>query len=67
MLVFEQNVNMQVCVAGVHPVAYEERAVSAIQNLDPDPGELFCGTHDLHLEGALAWGRRQTTRHKVSR
>lgn len=54
MLVLEQDVDVNVCVGGVHSVANQEGAVLAVQDLDPNPGHLLSGRHNLHLKRLLA-------------
>lgn len=54
MLALEQDVDVNVCVGGVHSVANQEGAVLAIQDLDPNPGHLLGGRHNLHLKRLLA-------------
>lgn len=54
MLVLEQDVDVNICVGGVHSVANQEGAVLAVQDLDPNPGQLLSGTHNLHVKRLLA-------------
>lgn len=54
MLVFEQNVDVELCIGGVHSVANQERPILSIQDLNPDPGELLHWRHDLHFKGLLS-------------
>lgn len=53
MFVLEQNVDVNVPVGGVHSVANQEGAVLTIQDLDPNPGEIFYCRHNLHLKSLL--------------
>lgn len=54
MLVLKQNVDVNVRVGGIHSVANQEGAILAVQDLDPNPGELLHWRHDLHFKGLLA-------------
>lgn len=54
MLGLQENMNMQVSVGGVHPVANQERPIPTIKNLNPDPGELLCWGDDLYLKQLLS-------------
>ena len=56
MLLLQQNLDVQVRVAGVHPVAHQERAVPPVQNLDPYSGKLLGGRRNLHVKGLLPRG-----------
>lgn len=38
MLIFEQDVDVNVCVGGIHPVADQKGAILTIQDLEPNPG-----------------------------
>lgn len=37
MLVLEQDVDLNVCVGGIHSVANQKRAILTIQDLGPNP------------------------------
>lgn len=53
MLVFEQDVDVNVWVCGIHPVSDQKGAVLTIQDLQPNPGEMFPRGFDFHLKGFL--------------
>lgn len=38
MLVLEQDVDVNICVGGVHSVANQKGTILTIQDLDPNPG-----------------------------
>lgn len=38
MLIFEQDVDVNVWIGGIHPVADQKRAILTIQDLEPNPG-----------------------------
>lgn len=38
MHIFEQDVDVNVWVGGIHPVADQKGAILTIQDLEPDPG-----------------------------
>lgn len=53
MLVLEQDVDVDVCVGGVHSVANQIGAILTIQDLDPNPGHLLSSRYNLHLKSLL--------------
>lgn len=55
VLISEQDVDVNVLVAGIHPVADQKGAILTIQDLEPDPG---CppGGYNFNLKGFLTRG-----------
>ena len=53
MLVLEQDVDVNVCVGGVHSVADQKGAILTVQDLYPNPGQRLHRRYNLHLKGFL--------------
>lgn len=54
MLGIQQNMDVQVSIGGVRPVANQERPIPTIKNLNPDPGELLYWGDHLYLKSLLS-------------
>lgn len=53
MLVFEPDVDVNLWVGGIHPVANQKGAILTIQDLQPNPGEMLPRGGHFHLKGFL--------------